>query len=268
MYSEKSFPMSANNKNKDIAFNFDNINDGETVYISPLGDRDFKIPVKVKRLKAYKRNEILKSLGISIIQINCPIDRETLNEIMGQIRNKPDEYEELWHRDYGEIDSGNIFDTTGEASKLLDKLAQTLEWVGEYPRFDKFIYRKCDNFYFSEFHTDHFSSNPERTRSYGVIKRALLNLGDSPRGIAVLDIPSSIVKKYIKDPYSKKNYINLLTKEKKWSMVLVYTPPPSFEEEKINGLLFDSFSLVHCGFGKKGELGAVLSHWIQQNPSW
>ena len=259
--------MSDNNQNKDISFNFDNINDDETVSISPLGDRDFKILVKFKRLKDYKGNEILKSLGINRLQINCPIDRESINEIMGQIINMPDEYEELWHRDYGEIDSGNIIDTSGEASKLLDKLAHSLEWGGDYPRFDKFIYRKRDNFYFSEFHTDHFSSKPERTRSYGIIKRALLNLGDSPRCTAVLDIPSSIVKKYIKDPYSKKNYINLLTKEKLWSIFLIETPPPFFEEKGINGLLFDPFSVVHCGFGKKGELGAVLTHWIQQNPS-
>ena len=186
---------------------------------------------------------------------------------MEQILNLPDEYEELWHRDYGEIDSGNIIDKTGKASELLDKLAHSLEWVGENPRFDKFIYRKRDNFYLSEFHTDHFSSKPERTRKYGVIKRALLNLGDSPRSIAVLDIPSSIVRKYIKDPYSKKNYINLLTKEKTWNMFLIDTPPTAFDEKEISGLLFDSFSVVHCGFGKKGQMGALITSWIQNDPS-
>ena len=50
-------------------------------------------------------------------------------------------------------------------------------------------------------------------------------------------------------------------------MFLIDTPPPFFEGKKINGLLFDSFSLVHCGFGNKGEMGALLSHWIQHDPS-
>ena len=255
--------MSGQNQNKANFSNLDHFNDGETVYIYPLGDIDFKIPVRIQRINAQKTNESLKSLGISRFKINCPIDRRILDEIMEQILNMPDEFEELWHRDYGEIDSGNIIDSTGKASQLLDKIAYNLEWAGEYPRFDKFIYRKRDNYNLSEFHADHYCSKPERTRKYGVMKRALINLGYFPRCIAVLDIPSLIVKKNINDPYAKKDYKKLLTRKNKWDMFLIETAPPFFKERGISGLLFDSFSTVHCGFGKKGDFCAVISKWFE-----
>ena len=64
----------------------------------------------------------------------------------------------------------------------------------------------------------------------------------------------------------KNNYKNMLTSIKKYDSVLIETAPSVYKRKEINGLFFDSFTTVHCGFGKKGEIGAVLSHWIQGDP--
>ena len=259
--------MSFYNQNIANISNLDELSDGEMVYIKPLhDDPDFKILVRIQRITTQNEPERLKKLGISRFSINYHIDRTVLKEIINQILQLPDEFEELWHRDYGEIDSGNIIDSSGEASGLLDNISKSMEWGNESPRFDKFILRKRDNYRLSEFHTDHYCSQPERTRSKGVMKRAILNLGDTSRWVAVLDIPSSIVKNSIKDPYFKNNYKNMLTSIKKYDIFLIETAPSGYKRKEINGLFFDSFTTVHCGFGKKGEIGAVLSHWIQGDP--
>ena len=49
-------------------------------------------------------------------------------------------------------------------------------------------------------------------------------------------------------------------------MLLIDTAPSVYKRMKIKGLFFDSFTTVHCGFGRKGEIGAVVSHWIQRDP--
>jgi len=255
--------MSFHNQNFANISNLDELSDGEMVYIKPLhDDPDFKILVKVQRITAQNEPETLKKLGISRFSINYHIDRTVLTEIINQILQLPNEFEELWHRDYGEIDSGNIIDSSGEASGLLDNISKSLEWENESPRFDKLIFKKRDNFRLSEFHTDHYCSQPERTRTKGTMKRAILNLGDTSRWIAVLDIPSSIVKNNIKDPYFKNNYKNMLTVVNKFDMFLIETVPSGYKRKEMNGLFFDSFTTVHCGFGSKGEIGAVLSHWV------
>ena len=255
--------MSFYNQNIANISNLDELSDGEMVYIKPLhDDPDFKILVRIQRITAQNEPERLKKLGISRFSINYHIDRTVLKEIINQILQLPDEFEELWHRDYGEIGSGNIIDSSGEASGLLDNISKSMEWGNESPRFDKFILRKRDNYRLSEFHTDHYCSQPERTRTKGMMKRAILNLGDTSRWIAVLNIPSSIVKNSIKDPYFKNNYKNMLTSIKKYDIVLIETAPSGYKRKEINGLIFDSFTTVHSGFGRKGEIGAVLSHWV------
>ena len=259
--------MSFYNQNIANISNLDELSDGEMVYIKPLhDDPDFKILVRIQRITTQNEPERLKRLGISRFSINYHIDRTVLKEIINQILQLPDEFEELWHRDYGEIGSGNIIDSSGEASGLLDNISKSMEWGNESPRFDKFILRKRDNYRLSEFHTDHYCSQPERTRTKGTMKRAILNLGDTSRWVAVLDIPSSVVKEKIKDPYCKKNYIKMLTHIERCDMLLIDTASPCHDREEINGLFIDSFSTVHCGYGKIGDLCAVLTHWIQENP--
>ena len=58
----------------------------------------------------------------------------------------------------------------------------------------------------------------------------------------------------------------MLTSIKNFNMLLIDTAPSVYKRMKIKGLFFDSFTTVHCGFGRKGEIGAVVSHWIQRDP--
>ena len=118
--------MSFYNQNIANISNLDELSDGEMVYIKPLhDDPDFKILVRIQRITAQNEPERLKKLGISRFSINYHIDRTVLKEIINQILQLPDEFEELWHRDYGEIDSGNIIDSSGEASGLLDNISKS-----------------------------------------------------------------------------------------------------------------------------------------------
>ena len=129
--------MSFNKKNFANISNLDELSDGEMVYIKPFHDNpDFKFLVKIQRITAQNEPERLKKIGIRRLSINFHIDRTVLTEIISQILQLPDEFEELWHRDYGEISSGNIIDSSGEASGLLDNISKSMEWENESPRFD------------------------------------------------------------------------------------------------------------------------------------
>jgi len=168
--------------------------------------------------------------------------------------------EEVWHRDYGEIDSGNVIDKNGRISQILDHLRDSLKWQKEIITFDKVMLRKDDTLNFDEFHADHFCSIPPRIRKDGFMERAIFNLNDVVRYFAVLNIHPVIVNSIIKDPMCLTEYKHLFEAVQPINISIVEIPPME-SISIIHGITFNAFTTIHSGVGQRGDLAAVISKW-------
>ena len=235
--------------------------DGEKIRVRPIGHLDVQIDATVHRILAGSMPVRTTRSSVKRLTIHYPLDHSVRSDVVRQLEALPMEHEEIWHQKYGELDSGNIIDGSGAVSRLLDRLASALGWPCLCPRFDKVMLRKSDDRRLSDFHADHFNSRPKRTRHRGTMERVIFNLGTASRWFAVLDIPGTVVSKFIKDPYSDDDYARLLSgwQEKN---VFLYETPPVGPLGQLHGLYFDAFSTLHCGYGMRGDMAAVISRWI------
>jgi hypothetical protein len=235
---------------------------GEIIKIQPIIGLDKEIMVQVVRCTADRPLPANMAARVKRISIKDGIDTVSLKSAIGEIERLPDEFEEIWHKDYGEIDSGNYVDTVGAISTLLDSLADGIGWSRELPRFDKVHVRKNDDFGLNKFHADHFYSEPARTRLLGRMDRAIINLGESSRWLAVLVLPEELIKKYIADPYCQASYA-LLMSEIEYGMLGLIETPKRTVDNRLHGVVFNAFDLIHCGYGGKYDVAAIVSHWSE-----
>ena len=240
---------------------FLNLANGETITICPLQGSQLKITVNVNvvHIDELPENQILDLTGLQRIKINCQIDDSLLFNAINEIQNVPDEFEEIWHKDYGEIDSGNLIDLGGNVSRLLDQVRLSSGWDNDNVRFDKILLRKQDNFDLSQFHTDHFNSHPPRIREHGTLERIIFNIGKTPRFFAVLNLNPSVVMERIHDPFSFDEYNDFLNDQDVMDLIIYETP--NFNGALLHGLKFNAYSTIHSGFGAKRDIAIVLSKW-------
>ena len=81
-----------------------------------------------------------KKLGIEVFNVPIQFPSDLINRCFQDLLLLPAEIEEVWHSDYGEIDSGNIIDKKGTVSRLIDTSSKAINWETEYPRFDKLMF--------------------------------------------------------------------------------------------------------------------------------
>jgi hypothetical protein len=240
---------------------FLNVVNGETITICPLQGSQLKITVNVNIFYINKlhENQIIDLTGIQRIKINCQIDDSLLSNAINEIKNAHDEFEEIWHKDYGEIDSGNLIDLDGDVSRLLDQVRLSSDWDDDSVRFDKILLRKQDSFDLSQFHTDHFNSYPPKIRKHGALERIIFNIGKNPRFFAVLNLNPSVVMERIHDPFSFEEYNNFFNDQGTMDLIIYETP--GFNGTVLHGLKFNAYSTIHSGLGAKDDIAIVLSKW-------
>lgn len=240
---------------------FLNVANGETITIFPLHGSKLKITVNVNiiYIDQLHENQIEDLTGIQRIKINCQIDNSLLSNATNEIQNAPDEFEEVWHKDYGEIDSGNLIDLDGDVSRLLDQVRLSSDWDNDSVRFDKILLRKQDSFDLSQFHTDHFNSCPPKVRKQGDLERIIFNVGKNSRFFAVLNLNPSAVMERIHDPFSFDEYNDFFNDQGVVDLIIYETP--SFNGTVLHGLKFNAYSTIHSGFGAKDDIAIVLSKW-------
>lgn len=240
---------------------FLNVANSETITIFPLHGSKLKITVNVHivYINQLHENQIEDLTGIQRIKINCQFDNSLLSNAINEIHNAPDEFEEIWHKDYGEIDSGNLIDVDGDVSRLLDQVRLSSDWDNDSVRFDKILLRKQDSFDLSQFHTDHFNSYPPRIRKHGALERIIFNIGKNPRFFAVLNLNPSAVMERIHDPFSFEEYNDFFNDQGVMDLMIYETP--SFNGALLHGLKFNAYSTIHSGFGAKSDIAIVLSKW-------
>ena len=109
-------------------------------------DPDCKIEVSTKIVNFNNCGFEAKKLGIKAVNLPMHLPRKIFDKCFRDLLSLPQDVEEIWHSDYGEIDSGNIIDKKGNVSKLLDLAVKSMDWDLECPRFDKLMLRKKEDF--------------------------------------------------------------------------------------------------------------------------
>jgi hypothetical protein len=196
-------------------------------------------------------------------RVKCDLDlplADLKQDFIKNIKLKIGSVEEVWHRDYVEIDSGNVIDEEGLISDVLEHLRESLKWQKEEITFDKIMLREDDTLNFDEFHADHFCSIPPRIRTAGFMERAIFNLNDEVRYFSVLNIDPELVNSAIKDPMCLADYEHLLEVVQPIDITILEIPPME-SVSMIHGIIFNAFTTVHSGVGKRGDLAAVISKW-------
>jgi hypothetical protein len=246
----------------DILFNFNNslFKHGDLLNIRPFYGVESELLTKIEIVDAYQPIPIHLVNKIRRVSFKNTLSEIRISKIRNHLKQISHDYDEIWHKDYGEIDSGNLIDDIGDTSSMLNELAKCISWTNTYPRFDKIHLRKKNNFNLNEFHTDHYNSDPERTRLLGTMERAIINLGKATRWFAILDIPDRLVQTTIFDPYHHSNYEKLLSSLSVINLILIETHKSTYDE-CLHGLVFNAFECIHSGYGTKGDFSAILSNW-------
>jgi len=202
---------------------------GDLIKICPFYGVESDILTKVNIVTANRPIPTHLFGRVKRISFKNTFSEKCISNIKNNLIRIENDYEEIWHKDYGEIDSGNFIDKIGDTSTILDDLANCIGWSNIYPRFDKIHLRKKNNFHLNEFHTDHYNSDPERTRLLGTMERAIINLGKATRWFAILDIPDRLVQTTIFDPYHHSNYEKLLSSLSVINLILIETHKSTYE---------------------------------------
>ena len=200
-----------------------------------------------------------KSLGIKGLNLTIQLPEELINRCVQELLLLPLEVEEVWHSDYGEIDSGNIIDEKGAVSRLIDTSSGAINWEIEYPRFDKLMLRKKEDFSLTSFHFDRFNSDPSRNPSQGTMERLILNLSQSPRFLAIMDIDLNAMPYLEDDNLTEEHYLKLC-KQFPVIPVLICEIPGS-KQNLFHCINYEATKTLHCGIGEVGEKAIVLSKW-------
>lgn len=229
--------------------------------IAPFFDLDLnsKIEISTKIVNFNSFGLEAKKLGIKIVDLPIHLSGNLFNRCFQYLLSLPQDVEEVWHRDYGEIDSGNIIDKKGDVSKLLDLAVKAMDWELECPRFDKLMLRKDANFLLGSFHFDRFNSTPPRGPSQGTMERLIINLSQSSRFLAVMDIDLNAFPYLEDDSLTKEHYLRLCKQLPKIPVLLFEIP--GSEKNLFYGLNYEATKTLHCGIGAVGDKALVLSKW-------
>ena len=187
--------------------------------------------------------------------------------IKNQINSLPTNHEDLWHYNYGEIDSGNIIAKDKLVSSLLDQIRKKLKLKRKIISYDKFTLRKKNINNFSLMHADHFNDkNMSLIRSKITMQRYVINLNTNHKSqIAFLNINKNLVKKLILDPFNFEDYRKLFKITDNLTVKIYQIPPFNERTSKFYGIKFDVFNTIHSAVGKKNDLKAVISNWKRNN---
>ena len=245
-----------------ITFYFNNslFTHGDLLKIRPFYGVESELLTQIEIVTAYQPIPIHLVNKIRRISFKNTFSVKRISKIKNHLKRISNDYDEIWHEDYGEIDSGNFIDDIGDTSSMLNDLSGCINWSNTYPRFDKIHLRKKDNHNLNEFHADHYNSDPERTRTLGTMERAIINLGKTTRWFAILDIPDRLVQTTIYDPYHHSNYEKLLSSLSVVKLILIETHKSTYDE-CLHGLVFNAFECIHSSYGTKGDFSAILSNW-------
>lgn len=196
------------------------------------------------------------------LSLALQLDSRLLSLVQGESKRLPKDHADIFHRDYAEIDSGNVIDESGHVSELLDMLAESVKATCA-SNFNKVTWRHCEQTDLKDLHIDYFNSaKGDCKRGAERVFRYLFNLGDTVRYTAVLPIPTSLFAA-APDTNSGEHFLDpiLSRHDKPLVAYLIPVPPLVLSAGRVNALRLDVLNLMHSGYGQAGELaGIVTSH--------
>ena len=197
---------------------------------------------------------------LSVVAVDCPRIEKHLGPAVSNIQTLSAEFEEIWHRDFPEGDTGLIADSAGHCSDLLDSLRLATGWPLQTPSLDKLILTKHRSAGYRGFHTDDFSMVPNRAPELGTAERIIFNLGPETRRVAFL-IKSADQQSTA--PAVKTSKLSPFAIENSRPPALISTVVLAGRSSLgVLGVRFDAQRTMHLGLASVGSIAAVLTSWV------
>jgi hypothetical protein len=223
-------------------------------------------PVNIKLYYVGKDDPIQVRLGrrnlLERVTVPIFLNKSTIDKVADEIRRLPDDHSDIFHREYSVHDSGNIIDTNGYVSSLLNQLKKKIKIQCQF-NFDKLALRRETNLDLRDLHIDYFENCGFLfDRNQGYMERYIFNIGNIPRSTAIADINPKIISKYLSQKFSKLDMQDLFLKLSEFKMVEIVTPSYDHINGVLHGLKINVTELLHSSYGYQEEFAALLSQWV------
>jgi hypothetical protein len=205
----------------------------------------------------YGTRILLKRISVPII-----LNKSDIDKVSDQIRKLPNDHSDIFHREYSVHDSGNIIDTKGFVSSILDQLKKKMRIQCQF-NFDKLTLRRQSNHDLRDLHIDYYENcGILFDRKQGFMERYIFNIGNIPRSIAIADINPTIISDCLSLKYSIKSMNDLFLRSPEFNVVEVVTPSYEQKNGVLHGIKINVTDLLHSEFGYQGEFAAMLTNWV------
>jgi hypothetical protein len=226
-------------------------------------------PVNIKLYYVGKDDSIQVRLGTRNLleRVTVPIflSKLTIDKVADEIRRLPDDHSDIFHREYSVHDSGNIIDTNGYVSSLLDKLKKKMKIQCQF-NFDKLSLRRETNLDLRDLHIDYYENcGFFFDRNQGFMERYIFNIGNIPRSTAIADINPNIISDCLSQKFSLMNMHDLFLKSPEFKVVEIVTPSFDYKNGILHGLKINVTELLHSSYGYQEEFAALLSQWVPRD---
>ena len=238
----------------------------ESLEVQPnLGIR----PVNVQLYHIGKDDPVQFRLGTRILleRVTVPIllNKSAIDKVADEIRKLPNDHNDIFHREYSVHDSGNIIDTKGYVSSLLDQLKKKMRIQCQF-NFDKLTLRRQSNLDLRDLHIDYYENCGNLfDRSQGCMERYIFNIGKIPRSIAIADINPTKISDCLSLKFSAMRMQDLFLKSPEFKVIEVVTPSYDKKNGILHGLRINVTDLLHSGYGYQEEFAALLSEWVPRD---
>ena len=238
----------------------------KNILIQPSININFKFKANIKKVSIFEK--FIKNSKYRVVRLMVKKNHLNLKKLKENTKKQIiSDFQEIWHRNYTEIESGNLIDQGNYISESLDIFSKKLNYNNKNENFDKIMLRSTNDLSLNGFHTDHFNSFSNLNRKYGFIERTIINLREEKRVLAILDLEPEILRKSINSKYNVKDYLNLYKSldNKQNNILLVEIPKIKIvgNHYLFFGIQFNSYPTLHATFGYKGDFSAVLSNWFK-----
>ena len=234
-----------------------NLGQSINLFLKPFNFIEESIEVEVKKVSIFD----ISKKSQTIFSSATKIPQETVNHIRSyMLTNTSKENSEIWHKSYPNKDDGLLIDQNDIISNFIQELRSSRNYSLSDCFYDKVMLRWQDDLSLGSFHCDHFSGNSSYIRKKFEIKRSIINLDYYPRYLAIWDVEDRLVMNNISDPFDAKEYSFLLKNKLSKNRRIFLVEIPEITKNTAYSVDFMAFSCLHCGFGKKGDFGAVLTY--------
>jgi len=198
---------------------------------------------------------------IETVACECELPEDLTDKVLTQIENLEGERYELWPADHNLNEGHHFPDPWGDASFLLATLERSLPIVRPPVNHNKISSRKqarlgCDGFHIDAFKGMQINEEGKRTR----IWRYFMNLADQPRTAIVCLHDPELVDRHVPLLLSPGYLTGLIAAcEGRLRAVVLETPPRDRRRNLIHGFKILTTHLLHCEYGPKGDLLAVVN---------